>query len=77
MNNSQNIYPFKMKQILKDKGFVLKSENGFRMYSIPGVPFSFNTHLASGNFDHPKPINIFYQMVENAISFGNHYPKQR
>jgi hypothetical protein len=76
MKNSQNIYPSQMEQILKDKGFVYSSENGFHLYSIPGVPFSFNTHIGLNQLEHPNDKYIFNRMVESALEYSNQYLKQ-
>lgn len=76
MNNSQNIYPSQMEQILKDKGFVLVSQNGFHLYSIPGVPLSLNTHIGLNQLENPLPLYIFNQRVESALEYSNQYLKQ-
>ncbi len=73
MNSKQIVFPYRMEQILKEKGFVFTSQNGFTWYSIPGVPFSFKTHI---QFNHPIPINIFNQRVESALEYSNQYLKQ-
>jgi hypothetical protein len=76
MNNLEKIQPTQMKQILKDKGFVLTTENGFNMYSIPGVPFSENgmyTHLKESLINNPRQAETFRYLLEDAIEYSNDY----
>jgi len=78
MNNSEKVYisSYQMQQTLKSKGFVFSSENGFRIWSIPGVPFSYHTHLAGDSFLYPRVESMFNDMVENAVKHSNEYLKK-
>jgi hypothetical protein len=78
MNNLEKIQPTQMKQILKDKGFVLTRENGISMYSIPGVPFSengFHTHIPESLINNPRQAETFRYLVEDTIEYSNDYLK--
>jgi hypothetical protein len=73
MATSPKVYKTEMKQILKDKGFVLRTENGFSMYGIPNTPFSFRSCISPQTIESPKSIRIFNQIVEDALNYSNRY----
>lgn len=73
MNNQKRIYPTQMKQILKEKGFVITTEPGFPMYGIPGVPWSFHTHCELGAINNPMSINKFNKKLESLLFYNSMY----
>ena len=77
MNNSQTVYihPYQMEDILKERGFKLSSESGFTLYSIPGVPFSYHTHIGANRLEWSQPFDKFYYEVEQAVKYSNEYLK--
>ncbi len=76
MNKEQRVFPHQMEQILNDKGFVLDSKSGFHLYSIPGVPFSYKTHIGLNRLEYPNDKDIFNQMVMSALEYSNKYLKE-
>jgi len=77
MSNSKEVYinPYQMEDILKERGFKLSSESGFKLYSIPGVPFSYKTHIGANRLEWPVLFDMFYYEVEQAVKHSNEYLK--